>query len=36
MQTPPDRHRAALAELGVALTEKTVATGKPRRGPMTV
>ena len=36
MQTPPDGHRAALAELGVPLTETTVATDKPRRGPMSV
>jgi hypothetical protein len=34
MQTPPDRHRAALADLGVPLTETTLATDKPRRGPM--
>ncbi len=36
MQTPPDRHRAALAELGVPLSETTLATATPRRGPMTV
>jgi glutathione S-transferase len=36
MQTPPGGHRAALAELGVPLTETTLATGEPRRGPMTV
>lgn len=36
MQTPPDRHRARLAELGVPLTETTVAGSTPRRGPMTV
>ena len=36
MQTTPDRHRAVLAELGVRLTETTVAGGAPRRGPMTV
>jgi glutathione S-transferase len=35
MQTPPDQHRAALAELGVPLTETTVAGSAPRRGPMT-
>jgi glutathione S-transferase len=35
MQTPPDRHRSALAELGVPLTEATLATATPRRGPMT-
>jgi glutathione S-transferase len=34
MQTPPDKHRAALAEMGVALTDTTVAAEKPRRGPM--
>jgi hypothetical protein len=34
MQTPMDRHRAALAELGVPLTETTLAVDKPRRGPM--
>jgi glutathione S-transferase len=36
MQTPPDGHRAALAELGVHLTRTTVATDQPRRGPMSV
>jgi glutathione S-transferase len=36
MQTPPDGHRSALAKLGVPLTETTVATEKPRRGPMSV
>lgn len=36
MQTPPAGHRAALAELGVLLTETTVAADKPRRGPMSV
>lgn len=35
-QTPIDQHRAVLAELGVQLTESTIATGKPRPGPMTV
>lgn len=34
MQTPPDGHRAALADMGVALTETTVAAEEPRRGPM--
>jgi glutathione S-transferase len=34
-QTPPDQHRRVLAELGVPLTEATVATQKPRRGIMT-
>ena len=36
MQTPPDQHRQALAELGVQLTETTVSTDSPRRGPMTI
>ena len=36
MQTPPDRHRAALAQLGVPLSDTTLATATPRRGPMTV
>jgi glutathione S-transferase len=36
MQTPPDRHRAVLAGMGVQLTDKTVGTDTPRRGPMTV
>lgn len=36
MQTPPERHRARLAELGVPLTETTVAGSAPRRGPMTI
>ena len=36
MQTMPDQHRTVLAELGVPLTETTVAGGAPRRGPMTV
>lgn len=36
MQAPPDQHRKVLAELGVPLTENTVAADKPRRGPMTV
>ncbi len=36
IQAMPDRHRAILAELGVPLTETTVASGAPRRGPMTV
>jgi glutathione S-transferase len=36
MQTPPDRHRSALDEMGVQLTPATVSTGTPRRGPMTV
>ncbi|MBX9588166.1 MAG: glutathione S-transferase family protein [Hyphomonadaceae bacterium] len=35
-QTPIDQHRKALAELGVGLTETSVATHTPRRGPMTV
>ncbi len=36
MQTPPGNQRAALAALGVPLTETTMATDTPRRGPMTV
>lgn len=36
MQTPPDGHRAALAEMGVLLTQTTVSSDKPRRGPMSV
>lgn len=36
MQAPPDQHRKVLAGLGVPLTDSTVATDKPRRGPMTV
>lgn len=36
MQTLPDQHRKVLAELGVSLTENTVATDKPRHGLMTV
>ena len=36
MQTAPERHRAALAELGVNITETTVASDRPRRGPMSV
>jgi glutathione S-transferase len=35
-QTPPDQQRAVLAELGVPLTETTMAGSAPRRGPMTV
>jgi glutathione S-transferase len=35
MRTPPAEQRKALADLGVALTETTLATAKPRRGPMT-
>ena len=35
MQTMPDQHRKVLAELGVALTDTTVGTDRPRRGPMT-
>jgi glutathione S-transferase len=34
MRTPPAEQRQALADLGVALTETTLATRKPRRGPM--
>lgn len=36
MQAPPDQHRKVLAQLGVSLTDSTVATDKPRRGPMSV
>jgi glutathione S-transferase len=36
MRTPPATQRAALAALGVPLTETTMATDRPRRGPMTV
>lgn len=36
MQAPPDQHRKVLAECGVLLTDSTVATDKPRRGPMSV
>ena len=35
MQTPPNRHREALAELGVDLTDVTLASDRPRRGPLT-
>ena len=35
MRTPPAEQRKALAGLGIALTETTLATTKPRRGPMT-
>ena len=33
MQVMPDGHRAALAEMGIALTDTTVGTNAPRRGP---
>ena len=36
MQTQPEGHRAALAGMGVLLTETTVASDQPRRGPMSV
>ncbi len=36
IQAMPDQHRTILAQLGVPLTETTVAAGAPRRGPMTV
>ena len=36
IQAMPDQHRAILTELGVPLTETTVAASAPRRGPMTV
>lgn len=34
MQVPPGEHRAALAALGVRLTEETFAGDRPQRGPM--
>jgi glutathione S-transferase len=34
MQTPPDLQRAALADLGVQLTDATIAAEKPRRSIM--
>jgi glutathione S-transferase len=36
MQTTPDQHRSALAQLGVPLTSSTLATQSPRHGPMTL
>ena len=36
MQVPPEKHRAALADLGVLVTDTTVAGSAPRRGPMTI
>ncbi|KAB2910387.1 MAG: glutathione S-transferase family protein [Hyphomicrobiaceae bacterium] len=33
MQVMPDQHRKVLAEMGVGLTETTVGTDVPRRGP---
>jgi glutathione S-transferase len=36
MQTTPSQQRAVLAELGVPLTETTMAGSAPRHGPMTV
>jgi glutathione S-transferase len=35
-QTPVAKHRAVAAELGLPLTESTVASAAPRRGPMTI
>lgn len=35
MQTAPDHHRQALAELGVDVMDVSLATDKPRRGPLT-
>ena len=35
-QTPLPQHRKVAAELGLPLTESTVAAAAPRRGPMTV
>ena len=34
MRTPPDAHRAALADMGVQLTETSVAAAAPRPGVM--
>ena len=34
-QTPLSQHRRVAAELGLPLTESTVAAAAPRRGPMT-
>jgi hypothetical protein len=34
VQIPSHQHRQALAELGVSLTETTLATDRLRRGPM--
>ena len=34
MRTPPNQHRAALAEMGVALTEQSIAAAAPRPGVM--
>ena len=34
-QTPLPQHRSVAAELGLPLTESTVAAAAPRRGPMT-
>jgi glutathione S-transferase len=36
MRTPPTRHRAALAELGVPLTSESYGTTTPRRGVMQI
>jgi hypothetical protein len=36
VQTPPGSHHAALANLGVPLTDTTLATVTPRRGPMSL
>jgi glutathione S-transferase len=36
MQVPLDQHRTVLAELGVPLTQSSIAGHAPRRGPMTV
>jgi glutathione S-transferase len=35
MQTPPNDHRKVLAEMGVALTERSIAGAAPRQGPLT-
>lgn len=36
VRTRPEEHRQALTELGVRVTQSTVATTAPRRGPMTM
>src|SRR5207244_48440 len=35
-QAPVPQHRTVAAELGLSLTETTIAAAAPRRGPMTV
>jgi glutathione S-transferase len=36
IRTPPEKHRAVLGELGIALTSDTYATASPRRGLMQI